>query len=252
MKNAVANEEGPREPNVVVRFFTWFKATLQRRMVAGLVVLIPLLVTIFVLAYLIDNANSFVRGILGGIPWVDWEQAPWIDVLNFPGIGVIVFLLIFFATGLVVAARWGRKLMELMSTILRNVPVVGSIYGPTDQIMSSLTAQYNFSRAVFLEWPREGMLALGFVTGRAYNHNTGIYMAVVYVPTVPNPTSGNMAFVNEDDVLETDMTVEQAMRLVFTGGLVMPEWLSLGRIPRDRDTTNVDDEYVGRFHLEDL
>ena len=71
---------------------------------------------------------------------------------------------------------------------------------------------------------------------------------MVYVPTVPNPTSGNMAFVNEDDVLETDMTVEQAMRLVFTGGLVMPEWMSLGRLPRERDSEIVD-EYVGRFHL---
>ena len=233
-----------KKPNV----FTRLKATLQRRMVAGLVALIPLLVTIFVLVYLIDSANSFVRGILGGIPGVDWTEDPWVNVLNFPGIGVIVFLVIFFLMGILVATAGGRKLMQLKSTILRNTPVVGSIYGVTEQLTSSLTSQYNFSRVVLLEWPREGMLALGFVTGRAYNHDTNISLAVVYVPTVPNPTSGNMAFVNEDDVLETDMSVEEAMRLVFTGGLVMPEWVSLGRLPREKDPAIVD-EYVGRFHM---
>ena len=161
MNNSDTDQTKERKPNV----FSRLKATLQRRMVAGLVALIPLLVTIFVLAYLIENANSFVRGILGGLPIVDWEQEPWINVLNFPGIGVIVFLVIFFLMGILVATAGGRKLMELKSTVLRNTPVAGSIYGVTEQLTSSLTSQYNFSRVVLLEWPREGMLALGFVTG---------------------------------------------------------------------------------------
>ena len=246
MSSANVNDPEERKP----RFFSRFKATVQRRMFDGVVVLIPLLVTILVLAFLIEKADSFIRD----LTFIE-EQTLLGFPIDFPGIGVIVFLIIFFAVGLIVATAWGRKIIEVKSTILRNTPVVGSIYGVTEQLTEVLSSKYNFSRVVFLEWPREGMLALGFVTGRAYNVDTQISLAVVYVPTVPNPTSGNMAFVNEDDVFETDISVEMAMRLVFTGGIVMPEYVSLARLPRETEDEDEDNEwptdnFAGRFHLE--
>ena len=104
-------------------------------------------------------------------------------------------------------------------------------------------SQHRFSRVVFLEWPREGMIAMGFVTGRAMSSRTGETMAVVYIPTVPNPTSGNMAFVMEDDLFETSVSVEAAMKMVFSGGIVLPKTLAFGRLPRDP----VHNEYAGEF-----
>jgi len=237
MNNANGNEVEEKKPNI----FSRFKATLQRRVMAGIVALIPLLVTVFVVTFLIENADSLVRGLLN-------ERDLWGVPLDFPGVGVIVFAVAIFVVGLAMASLWGRKSMDVIGRTLSYVPVMGTVYGVTEQLTSSLTSQYNFSRVVLLEWPRDGMMALGFVTGRIYNRDTHISIAVVYVPTVPNPTSGNMAFVNEDDILETDISVELAMRLVFTGGIVMPESMSLARLPRQR-SSEVLDEFVGRFHL---
>ena len=84
---------------------------------------------------------------------------------------------------------------------------------------------------------------MGFVTGRAYAEANDQAMAIVYIPTVPNPTSGNLAFVVEDDLVETDLSVEDAMRLVFSGGIVLPDSVVLARLPRERD----EGELTGRF-----
>ena len=245
VSGANLNQSEERKPGM----FSRLKATLQRRLVDGVVVLIPLLVTIFVIAFLVENADSFVRG----LPFIMGQTLFGLPI-DFPGIGVIVFLIIFFIVGLFVATVWGRKIMELVSTILRNTPVVGSIYGVTEQLTEVLSSKYNFSRVVFLEWPKDGMLALGFVTGRAYNESTQTSLAVIYVPTVPNPTSGNMAFVNEDDVYETDISIETAMRLVFTGGIVMPDSVSLARLPSvtllESGEEYPSDLFAGTFHLE--
>ena len=121
-----------------------------------------------------------------------------------------------------------------------------TVYSVTQQATTTLTSQYRFTRVVFIEWPREGMVAMGFVTGRAYAADTGQSLVVVYVPTVPNPTSGNMAFVIEDDVVETDLTVEDEMRLVFSGGIVLPDRLSMARLPRVRS----EGELIGRFESD--
>ena len=88
------------------------------------------------------------------------------------------------------------------------------------------------------------MVAMGFVTGQAYSARTQDSMAVVYIPTIPNPTSGNMALVMEDDLIETDLAVEEAMKLVFSGGIVVPDDFSLARVPRSRPD---DFELIGRF-----
>lgn len=128
------------------------------------------------------------------------------------------------------------------------VPFLKSVFGVSRQIMTSLTSQYNFSRVVFIEWPRENMIAMGFVTGRAYSERTGESLAVVYVPTVPNPTSGNMALVVEDNIIETDISVEDAMKLVFSGGISLPENFALARVPVEDDSRTFD--FYGAYRVE--
>ena len=99
---------------------------------------------------------------------------------------------------------------------------------------------------VFVEWPRDGVVALGFLTGRAQSESGDRSMVVVYIPTVPNPTSGNLAFVMEDDVMETNLSVEDAMKLVFSGGIILPSSISLARVPRQRNEL----EFNGRFETD--
>ncbi len=221
-----------RQPNVFQRV----GGHIQSKTLSGLMELVPLLVTVIVLWFIISYADQFVRPMdfVAGKPW---------DV---PGIGIAAAIVIFYLVGVMVSTRIGKKAMDWQSAVLNRVPVVKTVHSVTQQATSMLTSQYGFTRVVFIEWPREGMVAMGFVTARAYSEDTGQSMVAVYIPTVPNPTSGNMAFVIEDDVVETDLTVEDAMRLVFSGGIVLPEVLSMARMPRVRE----EGELIGRFETD--
>ena len=207
----------------------------QGKILAGLMQLVPILVTVFVLAFIIGYADGFVRP----MPFV--QDQPW----DFPGIGLIAIIVIFYVIGLFVSVTAGRRAMNGMNFLLSKLPVVKTIFGVTEQATNLLASDYNFSRVVFLEWPREGMVALGFVTGRAFSQSGGHSLAIVYIPTVPNPTSGNMAFVNEDDLFETDLSVEDAMKLIFSGGIVLPDRLAMARLPREVESR--EREFIGRF-----
>ena len=219
----------PAPPNVFQRV----EHHVQGRTLAGLVELIPLLVTIVVLVFLVNKADALVRPLafVAGEPW------------DFPGIGLIAGIVSFYIVGLVLATRLGRVALRWKDAVLKHMPLIKTVFGVTQQVTKSMTSQFNFSRVVFLEWPREGMAAMGFVTARAISQDKGHSLVLVYIPTVPNPTSGNMALVNEDDVMETDLTVEDAMKLVFSGGIVLPDGISLARVPREQQNY----ELIGRF-----
>ena len=203
----------------------------QTKIMNGLVEIAPTIITLIVIFFLIGYADSFVK------PFVDRFQFELIGNRSpyFPGIGVVIVLIVSYIIGLLISSRIGMKCMRGIDSLMIHIPFVKSVFGVSRQIMTSMTSQYNFSRVVFIEWPRENMVAMGFVTGRAYSERTGESLAVVYVPTVPNPTSGNMALVLEDHIIETDMSVEDAMKLVFSGGISLPEGFALARVPFEED-----------------
>ncbi len=215
------NQEQEKRPNIFARF----DRHMQGRTMAGLLNLLPLLATIVVILFFVGHADNLIRP----LPFVAGQ--PW----DFTGIGIIVLFFLFYFVGLMVIIPPGRRLMDALNFVLARTPIIKTIFGVTKQATTAMTSQYNFSRVVFLEWPREGMVAMGFVTGRIHSRESNHSMVVVYIPTVPNPTSGNMAFVLEDDIIETDLSVEAAMKLVFSGGIVLPEAITLARVPRDPD-----------------
>ena len=215
----------------------------QGKALGGFMELVPLLVSAIVIWFVVGWADQFVRpmAFVAGKPW------------DLPGIGIVAAVIIFYLVGVVVSTRIGKIIMDRKHDILHRVPIVKTIYGVTYQATTSISGQFRFTRVVFIEWPREGMVALGFVTGRAHrerkdtmDENEPQSMAVVYIPTVPNPTSGNLAFVMEDDLMETDLTVEDAMKVVFSGGIVLPESVSMARFARVRG----DGEFIDRFTID--
>ncbi|MXY46399.1 MAG: DUF502 domain-containing protein [Chloroflexi bacterium] len=231
------SEQGPdeivHEPNMLKKV----EGHIQSKTLAGLIDLVPILVTIAVIVFLVEKTDSFVRP----MPFV--EGQPW----DFPGIGLIVMIVLFYLIGLIISTTFGRRASGWKDNLFELIPVVRNVFGVTRQVITSFTSQYTFSRVVFLEWPREGMIAMGFVTGRAFSARTKDSMALVYVPTIPNPTSGNLALVMEDDLIETDLEVDDAMKLVFSGGIILPEALTFARIPREGDEQI---EIIGRFESE--
>ena len=225
-------------PNILKRIETH----IQGRVLSGLFELVPLLVTVIVLVWLVQNTDGFFRN-------PDTFVGQYIDgtYLDFPGIGLVILAIIFYLIGLVAMIAIGRGLLGFVSRVMNVIPVVRTLYGVTQQAMASVGSRANFSRVVFIEWPRDGMVAMGFVTGRARAPSREEDLVSIYIPTVPNPTSGNMAFVLEDDVVETDMSVEDAMKLIFSGGIVLPDSISMARMPRPPRT---EDSFVGKYDRE--
>lgn len=237
----VQPEDLQKRPNPFQRIGGHF----QSKTVSGLLELLPIIVPIVVILYVVglaDNAitpmlHTSIREFTGGA----WEFP------NIPGTGLVLAILVFYLVGLMTSTRIGKATMTFLTDVMGRIPVVKGILGVTRQATTVMTSQFNFSRVVFLEWPREGMIALGFVTARVMKPDSAESLAIVYIPTVPNPTSGNMALVSEDDLFETDLTVEDAMKLVFSGGIVPPDAISLGRMPIEY---RVESDLIGRFETD--
>ena len=128
----------------------------QGRVLAGILQLVPLMVTAIVLWFIIDTAQSYVRL----LPFV--EGKPW----DKPGLGIGVLIVAFYLIGLIITLGFGRWLLGLIEHVLLRIPVVKVIYRLMLQVTNVVASDYGFSRVVFVEWPREGMVAMGFVTGR--------------------------------------------------------------------------------------
>ena len=182
-----------------------------RRVASGFLVLVPLLISILILRFV------FI--------YVDGVFRPFFEdtVLNFSGIGVIITLAVLYVIGSFFS---GKRSQALQDAIWTRVPIVRSIYGVARQATEAIYSPggHDFSRVVYVEWPRPGVMAMGFVTGRFDHPPLGQRpLVAVYIPTVPNPTSGMLAFFSVDEIMETDITVQDAMKTVFSGGIVLPK-----------------------------
>ena len=232
-----------RGPSLFQRVGNHFQST----MVSAVVGLLPILVPVAVIVYVVNLVDSMVIPILATA--VREASGERLTLPQFWGLGLVVALLVFYLVGLTASFTVGRSLMGSAIRLMEWIPLVRSIVRVTQQATTAVTGQFSFSRVVFLEWPREGMVAMGFVTARVEKLDTEESLAIVYIPTAPNPTSGNLALVAEDDLFETDMSVEDAMKLVFTGGIAPPDALSLARMPIEY---RVRSDYTGRFDRDSL
>ena len=233
------------KPNPIQRVGGHF----QSKMVGGLLEVLPVLITVIVIVYIVN----FIDGIMA--PFIEFLvdrglAFPYMEeVLTFPGIGIVAGIIVFYAIGLFISMKPGKKATSFLVGSFGRIPVVKGIFGVTQQITSVITADFGFSRVVFLEWPREGMIAMGFVTARVQASRGHNSLVMVYIPTIPNPTSGNMALVVEDDVMETDLSVEDAMKLIFSGGVVPPDDISIARMPGGVERRS-DLDFLGKFNTD--
>ena len=202
------------------------------RVLSGFLVLLPLIITAWILVFAfhqIDGlfgrlSQALIRTtpIDNGFPVIAAFTAGVISVLF--GLAVLYFF------GTLMTLRVGRMAVDVKVAVLSHIPVVKNIYGVAKQATDSLTTPsgQQVNRVVLIEWPRPGLFALGFTTGHSHPSSPDdAILVVVYIPTVPNPTSGNLAFVREEEVYATDMSMEEAMKIVFSGGVVLPENMKL-------------------------
>jgi len=186
---------------------------LGNRLLAGVAFAIPLVVTYWVL--------SFGYGVVTGL------SEPWLRTagINIPGLGFVITLLAFMALGFMATHVFGRRLLDRFEQFILRIPVVASIYAGTKQVIQSLQgmgSQNKAKRVVAVEYLTPGSYLFGFATGRMTEAGTGRAMTTVFVPTAPNPTTGLIINVPEDRVTDCDMTVEEATKMLVSGGIIMP------------------------------
>ena len=188
---------------------------LRTIIVAGLLVWIPLGATIFVLRLLI--------GLFGNLD--SWLS----NQLNIPitGIGILLALLVLLGTGLIAANYFGKRIVSFWESLLERIPLVRNIYSAVKrfaEIVLSDSSQ-SFSKVLLIEYPRKGLYSLSFQTSQDLGEvqgKTGEDLVCVFVPTTPNPTSGLILMVPKQDVIELDMGVEDALKMVISLGVVVP------------------------------
>lgn len=147
---------------------------------------------------------------------------------NVPGLGALLTLLIIFVTGLIATNIFGQQLIVLWESFLTKVPFVKSIYSSVKQVSDTLFSNTGnaFRKAVLVQYPRQGSWTIAFITGTpggdVKNHLFGDYISV-YVPTTPNPTSGFFLMMPKEDVIELDMSVDEALKYIISMGTVKPK-----------------------------
>ena len=209
-------------------------AGLRNSFLTGLVVIAPVALTIWLIWSVIGWIDGFVLPFIPNLYHPDnilntiFGQ----DVaINIRGLGVVVFLLFTTFVGWIAKGFLGRSLIRFGENLVRRMPVVRSIYSGVKQIAETVFAQSDrsFEKACLIEYPRKGIWAIGFISTDAkgevkYKVKAKSDLLSVFVPTTPNPTSGFMLFFPRSDVIELDMSIEDAAKLVISAGLVYPPY----------------------------
>ena len=196
-------------------------AAFRKWLFAGLLVIAPLGITVWVLRWIIDTLDQTLLILPGA-----WQPDRLLG-FHIPGLGVLLALAILLTAGATASNFFGKKIVDWWDQLLHRIPVVRSIYSGVKQVSDTLFSENGnaFRKAVLIQWPREGMWTIGFVTGTpggdVSNHLQGDYLSV-YVPTTPNPTGGYFIMLQRSDCIELKMSVDEALKYIVSMGVVIP------------------------------
>ena len=194
--------------------------SIKRRIFAGLLAIVPIAVTFWILKLLFTFFDGFAAPILKRIG------------IEIPGLGIILTLVIVFVLGLLVTNVLGKSLFNWGERILAKLPIVNTIYKTIKQITSAFSGSTlkSFQQVIFIQYPRIGLWTMCFVTNESQNE-TGEEFYPVFVPTTPNPTSGVFIIVPKKDVVHPNISVEDGLKAIISGG-ILDSGISLsGKLP---------------------
>jgi len=190
---------------------------LKNYLLAGILVIVPTISTIYLIMLFISWTDNF----LDFIP-PSFHPRTYLPI---PGWGFIIAVLIILTAGMVTTNYLGRGILNILNAQVGRIPLVRSIYGSVRQLLESLFGQtgMNFQRVVLIEFPRPGMYAIAFITSKARAEiitKTGKKLISLFLPTAPNPTSGFFIMLPEDEITELDISVENAFKMIISGGIL--------------------------------
>ncbi len=210
-------------------------AAVQNNLILGLFTILPLAVVWFVLSFLVDFLSWIGRPLIETIMvWSGWREhdlSGWLrNEALLTALAVIIALWLIYTVGAVASNVLGARLIGWFDRALSRVPLVSQVYGAVQKLIQSLNRKPDgVQRVVLLPFPNEQLRAIGFVTKTFTDSATGRDMAAVYMPTAVNPTCGYLEIVPVEICVETDLTADQAMNMILSGGATAPDAIRFGR-----------------------
>lgn len=193
--------------------------SLRSYLLAGLVVWLPILITIGVLRFIVDLLDNTLALIPKNY------QPEHLLGINIPGFGVILSLILLVGTGMFATNFFGQRLVSWGESILSRIPLVRSIYSAVKQVINTVLSSNGdaFRKVLLIEYPRKGLWSLAFQTGTAtqeINTHTNEEMISLFIPTTPNPTSGFLMMIPKKEAIELDMSIEEALKFIISLGVM--------------------------------
>ena len=208
-------------------------AALKKYIIAGLLVWLPFAATVVIVKLLIDLLDKTIL-----LLPPEWHPVALLG-FSIPGFGIILALSILLLTGMLAANLFGRRFVEIWERILNKIPLVRSIYSSIKQISNTIfdPSGKSFRKVVMLQYPKKGLWSIGFLT----NDNVGDEMSAVddrlvavFIPTTPNPTSGFIVMVRNDEITELDMSVEEGFKFIISMGVIIPDGSARTELERNK------------------
>lgn len=190
----------------------------------GLIALIPVVLTFVIIQFLYVAIDQRVMNLVE-----DWLG------FSVPGLGILILAGVLYIAGLITSNVIGNRIIRIIETITEKIPIIGTIYNIGKQLSTtfSLPEKQVFKRAVLVEFLREDVWTIGFVTGTLFDKTKNQTLLKVYVPTPPNPTSGFILFLREDQVRDPGWSIDAALKLTVSGGILGPD--TIQDVKREKD-----------------
>ena len=202
----------------------------RRSVLTGILIILPTVVTLWLVALILRPINRFATPVVMGL----MRAAGLSALLDIPGatvaaslIGLVLAVVVIYIVGLLGGNFIGRRLVKKMDDLALSIPLVKSVYGSARQLIETFysSADHTFDSVVLVQYPRKGVYTVGLITaptvGELQDRTPGDTVSV-FVPTTPNPTSGMLVLTRRDELIFLEMSVEQALRFVVSGGIVSP------------------------------
>lgn len=204
----------------------------KSKFVMGILIFVPLAITVIAIKWLFISLDeilgpSIERVLNQYLPQV--TRSPYMPDY---GIGLITTILMIYLIGLISSNFIGRRLIRYGESLLNRLPIVRSIYTSSKQIIEaiSMPSARAFKKVVIVEYPRRGSYGVGFVTGELFHEEIKTKLLKVFLPSTPNPTTGYLILVPENEVMDTGISVEEGMKLIISGGIAGPEGVAISKL----------------------
>lgn len=201
----------------------WLIRTSRKDFLAGILIVVPLAIAIWILWWVFSGVDNLLQP---GIKLVFGQEVP--------GLGFGIFLVAIYITGVIASNYLGKKIIRFFELLVTKVPVFKQIYTGAKQVVEGLSGaginKAAFREVVFVEFPREGMTTIAFITNEITD-KSGNKLYALYIPTAPIPTSGYFEIATEGQIIHTDISIDEGIKIVISSGMILPDKVTTGKSP---------------------